>query len=126
MTTLSRPAAVLAWVLQIALAAMYFFAAANKFSGDPMMVQYFGALGLGQWFRYFTATIETAGAVGLLIPRFAPLAALVLMMVMIGAVISHFIVGGSPMMPIVLFLALGTVVYLRRAQLHLPVVGRSR
>jgi putative oxidoreductase len=115
---LSRPAAIVAWVLQLGLAAMFLFAGSSKLMGAPMMVQMFDAINLGQWFRYFTGTIEVAGALGLLVPRFAPLAALMLAAVMIGAVMTHlFVIGGSPAIPIMLFVALSVVVYLRRNQL---------
>lgn len=83
-----------------------------------MMVQFFDAIGWGQWFRYLTGTIEVAGAAGLLVPRFAPLAAILLAVVMIGAVIAHLFVGGSPVFPIVLFAALSGIIYLRRSQLE--------
>lgn len=116
--TLSRGGVVLAWTLQIALAGLYLFSGGNKLAGDPMMVQYFDAIGFGQWFRYFTGTIEIAGAAGLLLPRIAPFAAALLAAVMVGAVISHLFVGGSPVLPIVLFVALGGIVYLRRNQLE--------
>jgi putative oxidoreductase len=116
--TLSRPAAVLTWTLQVALALMFAFVGSSKLLGDPMMVQTFEAVGVGQWLRYFTGTVEVAGAIGLLMPRFAPLAALVLAGVMVAATISHLVVlGGSPAMPITLFVLLATVVYLRRHQL---------
>jgi uncharacterized membrane protein YphA (DoxX/SURF4 family) len=115
--TLSRGPAVLAWTLQIALAALFAFSGANKLAGDPMMVQLFDAIGWGHWFRYFTGTIEVAGAVGLLAPRLAPLAAILLAGVMIGAVITHLLIGGSPAIPIALFVALSGIAYLRRHQL---------
>jgi putative oxidoreductase len=122
---MTRMTTALSWTLQIGLAAMYFYAGFNKLMSDPMMVQFFSTLGLGQWFRYFTGTIEVVSAAALLVPRFAPLAALLLMAVMVGAVVSHFAVGGSPALPIALFFALGAVVYLRRGQLHVPAAVTS-
>lgn len=115
--TLSRGTAVLVWTLQIALAALFVFSGGNKLAGNPMMVQMFDAIGIGQWFRYFTGTLEVAGGVGLLVPRFAPLAAAVLAVVMLGAIVTHlFIIGGSPALPIALLIALSAVLYLRRHQ----------
>ena len=123
---MTRAKTALSWMLQIPLAAMFFYAGSQKLMNDPMMVQFFGSIGFGQWFRYFTGTIEVISAAGLLVPRLAPLAALLLMAVMVGAVTAHLVVGGSPMVPIVLFFALGAVVYLRRHQLELPVIARLR
>jgi putative oxidoreductase len=108
----------IAWTMQAALAGLFLFAGSLKLIGDPAMVQVFGAIGAGQWFRYFTGTIEVAAATGLLIPSLAPFAAALLAMVMIGASATHlFVVGGSAALPTVLFVVLSIVVYLRRPQL---------
>jgi putative oxidoreductase len=114
---LPRTSIVLAWILQAAAAAVFLFAAFQKLGSDPMMVQVFEAIGAGQWFRYLTGTLELFGGLGLLVPQFAPAAAALLVPVMAGAVITHlFIIGGSPVFPAVLLIALGAVIYLRREQ----------
>ena len=52
-----------------------------------------------------------------LFPATAGLAALMLAVVMIGAVLAHlFIIGGSPAMPAVLLLAMAVVAWARRAK----------
>src|SRR5258708_34863922 len=62
-----------------------------------MMVQLFAQIGVGQWFRYLTGGLEGLGAVALLVPALAELGALLLVLVMIGAVGTHLVViGGSP------------------------------
>ena len=38
-----------------------------KLSGDPRMVGLFDAIGVGQWFRYVTGSLEVLGAILLLI-----------------------------------------------------------
>src|ERR1700736_3987735 len=70
-------------------------AGGNKLAGVPVMVEMFDKVGLGQWFRYFTALLEVAGAIGLLIPRYAFYAAVLLAMVMVGAIIAHVAVLGG-------------------------------
>src|SRR6266576_6481513 len=83
------------WILQIAAAGMFLMVGFLKLSGDPQLVGLFEAIGLGQWFRYLTGTLEVAGAILLLIPRTSGLAAMMLAGVMVGAIITHvFIVGG--------------------------------
>ena len=37
---------------------MFLMAGFKKFSGDEQMVGLFSAIGIGQWFRYLTGTIE--------------------------------------------------------------------
>jgi uncharacterized membrane protein YphA (DoxX/SURF4 family) len=103
------------WVLQIAAAGMFLMAGFFKLSGNPQMVGLFEAIGLGQWFRYLTGALEVAGAFLLLIPRTSGLGALMLAGVMVGAVLTHvFIVGGSPLMAIVLLVVTGLIAWARR------------
>ena len=64
----SRVRNVALWALQIVTAAAFFMAGFAKLSGQPMMVETFGKIGIGQWFRYVTGTIEVASAILLLIP----------------------------------------------------------
>jgi putative oxidoreductase len=103
------------WALQIVSAGMFLLAGTMKLSGNPTMVQMFGVIGLGQWFRYLTGTIEVAGAVLLLIPSAAIYGAVPLAATMIGAVLTHlFIVGGSPLVPILLLASTSTIAWARR------------
>jgi uncharacterized membrane protein YphA (DoxX/SURF4 family) len=79
------------------------------------MVATFQKIGVGQWFRYLTGFLEVVGAIGLVIPRFAFYGAALLVIVMIGAVITHLtILGGSPAAPIGLLVITGTIAYVRR------------
>ena len=88
-----------------------------KLSGDAQLVGLFEAIGLGQWFRYLTGTLEVAGAILLLIPHTSGLGALLLAGVMTGAVVTHFfILGGSPLMAIILLVVMGVVAWGRRQQ----------
>jgi uncharacterized membrane protein YphA (DoxX/SURF4 family) len=103
------------WVLQIAAAGMFLMVGFLKLSGNPQLVGLFEAIGLGQWFRYLTGTLEVAGGILLLIPRTSGLAALMLAGVMVGAVITHlFIVGGSPFMALILLIVTGVIAWGRR------------
>jgi uncharacterized membrane protein YphA (DoxX/SURF4 family) len=105
------------WILQIAAAGMFLMAGFAKLSGDPQMVGMFDAIGIGQWFRYLTGSLEAIGAILLLIPRLSGLGALLLVGVMLGAVATHmFIIGGSPLMAIILLIAVCIIAYGRRAR----------
>ena len=102
-------------VLQIGAAGMFLMVGFFKLSGDPQMVGLFDAIGLGQWFRYVTGSLEVLGAVLLLVPRLSGLGALLLMGVMLGAVPTHlFVVGGSPLSAIILLIVTGVVAWGRR------------
>jgi putative oxidoreductase len=117
---------VVLWVLQIAAAGMFLMVGFLKLSGNAQLVALFEVIGLGQWFRYLTGTLEVVGAILLLIPRTSGLGALLLVGVMAGAVITHvFIVGGSPLMAIVLLVVTGLVAWGRR-QRTLNLLGQQR
>lgn len=106
---------VVLWVLQIAAAGMFLMAGFSKLSGNEQMVGLFDAIGVGQWFRFLTGALETAGAILLLIPRTSGLSALMLGGVMAGAVMTHlFIIGGSPLMAIILLVVTGVIAWGRR------------
>ena len=103
------------WTLQILSAALFLFAGLHKLAGDPVMVQMFGVIGLGQWFRYATGGIEVIGALMLLVPAAAAYGAAALAVTMVGAIITLlFIVGGSPVIPLVLLATTATIAWARR------------
>src|SRR3984893_8574426 len=106
---------VVLWVLQIAAAGMFLMVGFLKLSGNPQLVALFEAIGLGQWFRYLTGSLEVVGAILLLIPRTSGLSALMLAGVMACAVVTHvFIVGRSPLGAIILLVVTGVIAWGRR------------
>jgi uncharacterized membrane protein YphA (DoxX/SURF4 family) len=80
-----RLTSVLLWAAQILLAALFVNYALAKLTGG--LVQEFADIGAGQWLRYVSGTAELAGAIGLLTPWLAGLAAAGLAAVMAGATI---------------------------------------
>ncbi len=65
-----------------------------KLLGVQMMVDEFGLLGLGQWFRYATGIIEIGSAILLWVPGLAAYGAALLCCTMVGALIAHATVLG--------------------------------
>lgn len=114
-------------ILQIGAAGMFLMVGFLKLSGDAQLVGLFEAIGLGQWFRYLTGALEVAGAFLLLIPRTSGLGALMLAGVMVGTVVTHvFIVGGSPLMAIILLVVTGLVAWGRRQRTMSLLAGLRR
>ena len=114
----SRPATIALWILQILLAAVFLGAGGAKLAGAAPMVAIYQAIGVGQWFRYVTGALEVSGAIALLTPRLAALAAVWLMGIMAGAIITHLtILHSSPMLAIILLIGLCIVTYVRRREL---------
>jgi len=122
MITTDRPAAttgkgrlITLWTLSVLVALAFIGAGSGKLAGTAVMVGLFDKVGLGQWFRYFTGLLEVSAGIGLLISRYAFYAAVLLAIVMVGAIIAHVaVVGGSPAPAAVLLVLSGIIAYLRR------------
>ena len=92
----SRGRIITLWTLSGFAALAFITAGGLKLAGVPVMVELFDKVGFGQWFRYFTGLLEVVAGIGLLVSRYAFHAALLLAIVMVGAVIAHLtVLGGS-------------------------------
>ena len=114
----------LLWGAQILLAAFFLFVAVpGKLIGDHGAVQEFVAIGAGQWFRVLVGIIELAGAIGLLVPGLAGLAAAWLAADMVGATITNATVlrnttfGPNVWMTLILCAVFVLLAYGRRQQI---------
>jgi putative oxidoreductase len=109
---------IIAWVLQVLLAVMFIKSGFDKLSHLDTTMQNFGGMGLPTWMGALIGAAELLGGIGLLVPRTVRLAALGLMVIMVGAVVMHAtkipggIGGGS--FAIGLLVALVVVYFLRR------------
>jgi putative oxidoreductase len=107
------------WVLQILIAVFLLVASAMpKFVGQKDAVESFTKIGWGQWFRYVTGAVEAAGAIGLVIPRLAGLAATGLIGLMIGAVLTQVLVlvPAFALLPAGFAVVFALIAYDRRAE----------
>ena len=85
------------WALRISVALVFAGTGLEKFpSGTGYWVQVFTAIGLGQWFRYFTGVVETLGGLLFLIPRATTVGAALLVASMLGAMVVHIFVFRHP------------------------------
>jgi uncharacterized membrane protein len=103
------------WVISGLLTALFLFAGLPKLlTPEKMLSQWPYA----RWFLTVVGTCETLGAIGLMIPRLAALAAAGLCGIMIGVfytLVSHHMSKELPV-PIVAFCLLLVVIYLRRKE----------
>ena len=112
---ISTGANIVAWVLQVLVALAFLAAGSGKLAGAQPMVATFAKIGVGQWFRVLTGLLEVCAAIGLFIPQTRFYAAILLVLVMLGAIAAHLtVLGGNPTPAIVLLLLSGTIAYLRR------------
>ncbi|HEY1526040.1 MAG TPA: DoxX family protein [Candidatus Angelobacter sp.] len=103
------------WVVSILLTALFLSAGLPKLlMPGKMMAQWIYA----RWFLTLVGVCETLGAIGLLIPRLAALAAAGLSIIMVGAVYTLIKVHMSNQLaiPIVVFILLMLVISLRRKE----------
>ena len=119
-----RRTSILLWAGQIPLAAFFMFVAAvPHLAGSQQAVQEFGLIGAGQWLRYLVGTTELAGAIGLLTPWLAGLAAAGLAAEMAGATIINATVlhnttyGPNVWLTAVLCAVFALLAYARRQQI---------
>lgn len=106
------------WMLSIIVAAIVLIAGAPKLLGiDVVGLEAAGMRSFAPWLRIVVGIIEVAGAIGLLIPRFTTLAALMLAFVMVPATITQ-LASGEPgaFIPIVLFVVLLLIAWRRNTK----------
>jgi putative oxidoreductase len=109
---------IVAWVLQVLLGLAFIASGLKKFTDLPGTIGMFSSIGLPGALAYVIAGAEVLGGIGLLLPRFTRLAAVGLVIVMMGAVIMHAakIPGGlaNGVPALVLLALLAVVLWLRR------------
>lgn len=102
------------WVVTLLLAAMFLMVGGMKLLGkeDAQFIHW----GYPSWFAYVIGVVELGGAILLLFPSTAALAAAMLAIVMIGATITHIRAGeiSHIALPAVLLVLLIIVGYARR------------
>jgi uncharacterized membrane protein YphA (DoxX/SURF4 family) len=106
------------WTLQVLVALTFVAAGSGKLLGNADMVALFAAVGIGQWFRYLTGSLEALGALLLIVPGKAAFGAVLLACVMAGAVVAHTtVLHTAPTAPAVLFVLTALIAWGRRSQL---------
>ena len=117
----------LVWVPQVALALAMAGGGVLKLVGDPAMVEMFTTIGAGQWFRYAVGLLEIAGAIGLLIPRLAALAAVGLVLLLAGAAITNVaVLDQPPVLPLAYLIVAAAIAWIRRPRPHAVAALRER
>jgi len=103
------------WIIQIMVAGLFIMMGMGKLTGDPEVVANFTRWGMPDKMYLVIGFFEVLGAVGLLIPRLAGLAAVGLILIMGGAVFTHLTHHemGMAIVPLMVLIFLGVIVYLR-------------
>jgi hypothetical protein len=129
--TLTRNAAILSWLLQIAVAAILFQTLFFKFTGAAESVYIFSTLGLEPWGRIGSGVAELIACVLLLIPSTVVWGAALSLLVISGAIASHLTRLGIVVqndggllfvLAVIVFAAALTILMIRRHEL--PILAR--
>ena len=108
------------WTLQIVAALFFAAAAISKLMGAEYNVVVFEKIGIGQWFRYFTAVMELIGVVLIVTPRLAALGGVWLSVIMAVAVVAdRTLIGGNGVPALVALIVTATVAWFRWPTLRL-------
>lgn len=83
------------WVLQVIVALSMLSASLTKVTAYPASVETFDKIGFGSWFMYAIGALELAGAIAVLVPILSGLAALGVSLLLVGAIITEFLIGDS-------------------------------
>ena len=115
----ARASNIALWTVQVLVALALFAAGSGKLVGSADMVALFDAVGIGQWFRYATGSLEVLGALLLIVPGKSAFGAALLACVMAGAVVAHLtVLHTAPTAPLVLFALTAVIAWGRRSQLQ--------
>jgi uncharacterized membrane protein len=83
-------------ILRMTMVAVFVGGGVMKLAGAGMMVRLFADIGAGQWLRYVVGTMEILGGSLLLVPAWSGLAALALIVMMIGAAMAELLIIRRP------------------------------
>jgi putative oxidoreductase len=118
---------VLAWIAQALLGLVIAGGGVAKLAGDAAMVEMFDDIGAGQWLRILVGVCEVAGGLGLLVPRVRALAALGLVVLLLGAVVANVaFLDTSSLLPLGLAVVALAILWMRRAELRGRRIGPAQ
>lgn len=106
---------IVVWALQVVISVMFVLVGLMKFQ-DPSWARSFARWGYPDGFHLVVGVLEAVGGVALLVPRLTTYAALLLMTVMAGAVVTHLVHGELQRLPVplVYLLLIALIGWLRR------------
>ena len=82
--------------LRFAMVAVFVGGGIMKLAGADIMIRLFADIGVGQWLRYVVGVMELLGGTLLLVPAWTGLAALGLIVMMIGAAMAELLIIRRP------------------------------
>ena len=120
-----RPARSVTWILSIVLAIVFLATGIAKLSGaSTFYIQAATMRGFPSWIRIVVGLVEIGGAIALLVPRSAVFGAVTLAILMFPATATQHMSGqGGFWIPVVVFVLLCSVIWLRSPELIRSLAG---
>jgi putative oxidoreductase len=113
--TTGKVRAVFTWVLRGVIGLIFLVVGVEKLTGTMGTVPFFDAIGWGQWLRYASGVVDTAGALLVFIPRFtSPGAFMITCSVGLGTFLCFTKEVFNPAFPLVMTLLAAALVWLGR------------
>jgi len=103
------------WIGLAVIALIFIQAAVLKLMGVQAMIEVFNKLGYPAWFRIVIGILEISGAIALLIRSSSRYGAILLALIMIGAMISSLVKGasGEAIVPVIMLFLLVWIAVVR-------------
>ena len=76
--TTGKARLITSWILRVLLGVIFLGIGIEKLTGTMGTIPFFDAIGWGQWFRYASGVLDTAGALLVFAPRWTSLGALII------------------------------------------------
>lgn len=80
------------WAMRLAASALFISVGSEKFQSGSYWIRLFAGIGLGDWFRYLTGSLQIVGGLLLILPPTSRLGAAIIGSTMAGAVFVHLFV----------------------------------
>src|ERR1700677_2601993 len=104
---------VFVWTLRVFLGLAFLGIGVEKLTGTKGTIPFFAAIGWGQWFRYASGVLDTAGALLIFVPRWTSYGALIITCTVgLGTVLCFTMALFNPIFPLVMTLLAATLVWL--------------
>ncbi len=104
---------ILVWFLRVLLGLVLLAIGIEKLTGTMGAIRFFNAIGWGQWFRYASGALDTAGALLIFVPRWTSYGALIITFTVgLGTVLCITMALFNPIFPLVMTLLAATLAWL--------------
>ena len=113
LATTAKMRPIITWILRALLGLIFLGIGIEKLTGTMGTIPFFDAIGWGQWFRYVTGALDTAGALLIFAPRWTSYGALIITCTVgLGTILCFTMALYNPIFPLVMTLLAATQVWL--------------